>query len=191
MVMHRHGKATEAPLKGWRRGWKNEMSNVKLRPCIPEMTSKKTLKCFCCISIFGALIGMLAYQRLLLIEARNLAMHQSRVMMSAYSCLKVKRDIPMAMSILEPHPRVFINYLLYREVMFIEAANVTKMYCKLFKDKIDEDFSNRISDYSSEVREKCYEKPTYYYIFDHQILISLFPVFAPNGEIYQEHRGYY
>jgi len=30
--MYRHGKATEAPPKGWRRVWKNEMSNVKLRP---------------------------------------------------------------------------------------------------------------------------------------------------------------
>ena len=34
--MHRHGKATEAPPKGWRRVWKNEMSNVKLRPQLPR-----------------------------------------------------------------------------------------------------------------------------------------------------------
>lgn len=155
------------------------------------MTSKKAIKMFCCIAVFGSLVGLLAYQRLLLIEARILAMHQSMVMMSAYSWLKAKKDIPMAIDILEQPPRVFVDYLLYRRVMFIEAASVTGMYCKLFKNELEEDFRKKISDYEHEVEKKCHRKLTYYYIFEHELLISLFPVFAPNGEIYRENKGFY
>lgn len=156
------------------------------------MTSKKAIKSFCCIAVFGALVGLLAYQRLLLIEARQLAMYQSRVMMSAHSCLKVKKDIPMAMDILEPPPRVFVNYLVYRRVMSIEAAGVTRMYCKLFKNELEEDFRKKISDYEHEVEKKCHEsRLTFYYIVDHELLFRLFPVFAPNGEIYRKNRGFH
>ena len=148
------------------------------------MTSKKVLKIVCCIVVFGTLVGMLAYQRLLLVEARLLAMHQSRVMMSAYSCLKVKKDISMTMDILEPPPRVFVNYLVYRRVMFIEAEGVTRMYRTLFKNELGENFRQKIAAYEDEVIKKCHENTfTYYWIVDQELLFHLFPTFLPNGDV--------
>jgi hypothetical protein len=134
-----------------------------------------------CYGIFlCAVVWLLAYQRLLLVEARNMHMYQTYMATAATRCILGGND-QNALKFLETSQNISINYIYYRRIMYSEAEHIVNLYYKTYAGQLNHERKEKLIQYSEEVYNTCSWEafPNYYNVFDQYILPMMFPIFSP------------
>lgn len=155
---------------------------------VMRISRGKVVSIFCCSVLFCILVILLVWQRLLLVEARLILIYQfGRTTMAEHYI--GKGNSQLAREILDKSQNVSVNYLCYRKVMFLDASDVVRDYCKTHSETLPPEFKNELTDYSNEVYEKCKMSgawPNFDNVVDQWWLPKMFYTFTPrepNGEV--------
>jgi len=145
-----------------------------------RIKGKCIVRTFYCVVLCIAIWGI-AYQRLLVVEARNMHIYQTYMSIAATRCI-INEDNQQALHWLQQSQRVSVDYMAYRKIMLLRVIDVINSYLKVKTDSLSYEREKELLQYSDEVFAcNMSGRLNYYNIVDHWVLPKTFYFFVPKA----------